>query len=46
MDKKQGERSVVESMESKQNKKTYEAPEFFKNDPLDSVSYTYYYYTY
>ncbi len=43
MEKKQDERKVVES---KQAKKAYEAPEFIKNQPLDSVSYIYYYYTY
>ena len=40
------EQKHVESNESKQEKKTYEAPEFIKNQPLDSVSYVYYYYTY
>ena len=46
MDQKEAERSVVESIESKQERKPYEPPKFFKNDPLDSVSYVYYYYTY
>ena len=46
MEQRQDERRVIESIESKQDKKPYEAPEFFKNDPLDSVSYVYYYYTY
>jgi hypothetical protein len=46
MEHKRDEGSVVESIELKQDKKPYEPPEFFKNDPLDSVSYVYYYYTY
>ena len=43
MEQKHDERKVVES---KQEKKSYEPPEFKKNHPLDSVSYVYYYYTY
>ena len=46
MERRQDESGVVESIESKKGKKPYEAPEFFKNDPLDSVSYVYYYYYY
>lgn len=46
MEQKQDDRKVVESIESKQTKKAYESPEFIKNQPLDSVSYVYYYYTY
>jgi hypothetical protein len=46
MEQKHDERKVVESIESKQEKKSYEPPEFIKNHPLDSVSYVYYYYTY
>ena len=37
---------MEEKKEVQVEKIAYEAPQFTKNDPLDSVSYTYYYYTY
>jgi len=46
MEQKQNELKAVQSIESKQAKKAYEPPEFIKNQPLDSVSYVYYYYSY
>ena len=44
MEQKKDESKVVEAIESKQEKNAYEPPEFIKNQPLDSVSYVYYYY--